>query len=45
MDPGYNDRAMRRNIVIHGADYIGDSWLQRSTFMGRSYGCPAVTKK
>jgi L,D-transpeptidase catalytic domain len=45
MDPGYNDRAMQRNIVIHGADYIGDSWLQHSTYMGRSYGCPAVPLK
>jgi hypothetical protein len=36
LEPGFNDRAYRRAIVIHGANYIGDG----ST--GRSYGCPAV---
>jgi hypothetical protein len=39
LEPGFNDKAYRRAIVIHGADYIGDG----ST--GRSYGCPAVPKK
>jgi hypothetical protein len=36
VEPGFNDRAYQRAIVIHGAGYIGDG----ST--GRSYGCPAV---
>lgn len=39
VEPGFNDKAYRRAIVIHGADYIGDG----ST--GRSYGCPAIPKK
>ncbi|MDP4262744.1 MAG: murein L,D-transpeptidase catalytic domain family protein [Bacteroidota bacterium] len=39
LEPGFNDRAYKRAIVIHGADYIGDG----ST--GRSYGCPAVPLK
>jgi hypothetical protein len=39
LEPGFNDKAYRRAIVLHGADYIGDG----ST--GRSYGCPAVPKK
>lgn len=38
MDRGFNDRALHRNIVVHGATYIGAG----ST--GRSYGCPAVPK-
>ena len=38
LEPGFNDRAYRRAIVVHGADYIGEG----ST--GRSYGCPAVPK-
>jgi hypothetical protein len=42
VDAGFNDKASRRNIVIHGADYIDENWLQRSHCMGRSYGCPAV---
>jgi hypothetical protein len=39
LEPGFNDRAYRRAIVIHGATYIGNG----ST--GRSYGCPAVPAK
>jgi hypothetical protein len=38
MEPGFNDKAYRRAIVLHGANYIGDG------FTGRSYGCPAVPK-
>jgi L,D-transpeptidase catalytic domain len=39
LEPGFNDKAYKRAIVVHGADYIGDG----ST--GRSYGCPAVPLK
>lgn len=42
LEPGYNDKAMARHIVIHGAGYIDEQWLIRSSTMGRSYGCPAV---
>ncbi|TMI68436.1 MAG: murein L,D-transpeptidase catalytic domain family protein [Bacteroidetes bacterium] len=38
LEPGFNDKAYRRAIVLHGASYIGNG----ST--GRSYGCPAVPK-
>lgn len=39
LEPGFNDRAYQRAIVVHGAAYIGGG------FMGRSYGCPAVPQK
>jgi L,D-transpeptidase catalytic domain. len=42
LEPGFNDGAARRSIVIHGASYIGDEYLESNKFMGRSYGCPAV---
>lgn len=45
LEKGYNDKALKRNIVIHGADYIGDSRITRSKYMGRSYGCPAIPRK
>ena len=45
LEEGYNDKALQRNIVIHGADYIGDKRLRRSNYMGRSYGCPAIPRK
>lgn len=45
LEAGYNDKAGRRRIVVHGADYIGDSWLERNNYMGRSFGCPAIPRK
>jgi len=42
LEPGYNNLAMKRNIVLHGAAYISDEYLNTNKFMGRSYGCPAV---
>ena len=42
---GYNDKALERSIVVHGADYIGDNGLRRNNYMGRSYGCPAIPEK
>ena len=42
LEPGFNSLAMKRNIVLHGAPYIGDEYLNSNKFMGRSYGCPAV---
>ena len=45
LDMGYNDKATARAIVIHGADYIGEKWLERNRYMGRSYGCPALPMK
>ena len=45
LEAGYNDKALRRRIVIHGADYIGEKWLEKNRYMGRSYGCPAIPQK
>ncbi len=45
VEKGYNDNALQRSIVVHGADYIGDSRLRNSPYMGRSFGCPAVPAK
>lgn len=41
---GFNDNAEERAVVVHGADYIGDSRLS-SPYMGRSFGCPAVPQE
>ena len=45
LETGFNNLAMKRNIVIHGAPYINDEYLDSNKFMGRSYGCPAVPEK
>lgn len=42
VDPGFNDNALNRNIVIHGADYVNEKRAKSGTFMGRSFGCPAL---
>jgi hypothetical protein len=45
LEPGFNDRAERRKIVIHGSKYIGDNYKRWGKYMGRSFGCPAIPMK
>lgn len=45
VDPGYNDKAFERSIVIHGAAYVDAGRAKAGIFMGRSWGCPAVPKQ
>ncbi|MFN8288685.1 MAG: murein L,D-transpeptidase catalytic domain family protein [Chitinophagaceae bacterium] len=45
VEPGFNDRAMERTIVIHGASYVDAARLKAGMYMGRSWGCPAVPQK
>ena len=42
VEKGFNDRAGRRSIVVHGSRYVGQDFLESNSFNGRSYGCPAV---
>jgi hypothetical protein len=42
VDNGYNDMAMRRNIVLHGCSYVGDDYLESFGATGTSLGCPAL---
>jgi len=42
LEPGINDRARERAIVVHSADYVDPSWIGRQGRIGRSQGCPAV---
>lgn len=44
-DPGFNDKALIRTIVIHGADYVNAARLKAGLYMGRSWGCPAVPQQ
>ncbi|MBH1958694.1 MAG: murein L,D-transpeptidase catalytic domain family protein [Flavobacteriia bacterium] len=44
MDAGYNDAALQRAIVMHGADYVSEDFIKSQKRIGRSWGCPAVPR-
>lgn len=42
IEAGINDKASQRAIVIHGANYVSNSFIKAQGYIGRSLGCPAV---
>ncbi|HSU29464.1 MAG TPA: murein L,D-transpeptidase catalytic domain family protein, partial [Chitinophagaceae bacterium] len=42
VESGINDNAYERAIVMHGADYVSQSFVKARGYAGRSEGCPAV---
>ena len=42
LEPGINDRAEERAIVLHGAPYVSEQFAARYGRLGRSFGCPVV---
>ena len=45
LEPGINDRARPRAIVMHGAPYVNPEQALRQGRLGRSFGCPAVRRE
>jgi L,D-transpeptidase catalytic domain len=42
LEPGFNDHARERGIVMHAADYVNASTARAQGYLGRSLGCPAL---
>jgi hypothetical protein len=42
VDHGFNDNALKRAIVIHGAGYVSERILNKYGVMGTTFGCPAI---
>ena len=42
LEKGFNDRAMERGVVMHGAAYVNEGLIPGAGRIGRSFGCPAV---
>lgn len=42
LEPGTNDSAMARAIVMHGAAYVDPAAARERGRLGRSWGCPAL---
>ena len=42
LEPGVNDRARDRAIVMHAAEYVNPAAAAKNGYLGRSLGCPAL---
>lgn len=44
LDRGFNDNALNRRVVIHGAWYVEPDFIRKTGRAGLSWGCPAIAQ-
>ena len=42
-EQGINDNALSRGIIMHAASYVNEALANGRGFIGRSWGCPAIS--
>ncbi|MFP4060814.1 MAG: murein L,D-transpeptidase catalytic domain family protein [Bacteroidales bacterium] len=45
VEEGFNHNARKRYIVMHGASYVCPAFVKKYGRLGRSFGCPAISKE
>jgi hypothetical protein len=45
LEKGINNLANDRAIVVHGAPYVSEGFVNARGYLGRSHGCPALPEK